>query len=633
MIGEEQTATGAQLASGLEAFNLLVKNIQAKDGQIWQEEDAVLFLQPGQTRYQLGIGSPDHACLYSDLIQTTLSGSISGGAASIPVTSLTGIASGDTFGVTLDSGTIAFSTVNGTPSAGNVPITPALPGAATSGALVFDFARPLSRPLKVTGARRLTWSTAAMVPLIPMSRLDFGNLANQTTPGTVGNFFFDPQTGEGAYANLISVFNVNPAPLSAAWGVRFTAQRPIQDFSNLANLPDLPAEWQAALKWMLAMEIGPEYGVAPPIFEMIEKMVQLRGPMLMAWGQEVQGTTTFPFTQSVYQLIARSLRICNAIGNDEVPTYGLVMNAFIALQSMILGWQASDIHVWCEEECILFPQTGQYQYQVGSASADHATLWNSFIQSQIAVTAPAAATSVSVVSAAGIQAGDNFAVQLDSGVNFWTTVNGAPSGNVVTLSQALPSQASSPALVFDYAVPLIRPLRLYGGRRYNYLSGIDTPMLMFARLDYEAQPNKATPGTATQFFFDPQTAPTPYGSQQLGTAQLNLWPNPNSNQFGFRFTAQRPLQILVDLTSALDFPAEWQNAIAFNLAVDLWPEYGRESSLPQSGGKGQAAQRDPVTYQEAKLIAAEKLRVARGWDREPQSVKFGVSMSPGYRRS
>ena len=43
-------------------------------------------------------------------------------------------------------------------------------------------------------------------------------------------------------------------------------------------------------------------------------------------------------------------------------------------------------------------------------------------------------------------AGDNFGIQLDAGTNFWTTVSGAPSGNVVTLAVPLPSQASQKAI-------------------------------------------------------------------------------------------------------------------------------------------------------------------------------------------
>jgi hypothetical protein len=625
-IGEDETPAGVELQNGLDAFNLLVKNIQVSGAHVWIQEEAILFLQPGQSRYQLGAGSPDNACLFADLTTTSITVNSTGTTAT--VASIAGINSGDTIGIQLDVGSIFWTTVDGAPSGATITLTAALPSQASLTNLVFDFAAPLSRPLKVRGARRFTYATQSETPLIPMTRRDYANLSTKQATGIVQNFFFDPQTGQGAYANLIAVMSFYPAALNDTMAVRFTAQRPIQDFATLANIPDFPAEWLAALKWMLAAEIGPEYGVPPTIMEIIKGQAGPKLEMLIAWDKEDTGTSTLPFVQPVYQLIARALRICNAIGPQDVPALGLVNNGIIALNALIQQWQASDIHVWCEEEAILFPQPAQPRYSISSASTDHATLFNTLIQTTLAVTAAAGAGTITLTSASGVQSGDNIGIQLDLGTNFWTTVNGAPAGNVVTLTNSVPSQASAPAIVFDYTTPLIRPLRVYGGRRYNYLSRIDTPMQMWARLDYQQQPNKNTTGVQTAFFYDPQTSPTPFGSSQLGSALLNLWPSPSNNQFGFRFTAQRPIALLTDLTSSADFPVEWQNAIAFNLALELWPEYGKE---PETG-VGYGAMARISAFQAVGMQAAEKLRMAQGWDREPESVMFGVAMYPGARR-
>ena len=627
VVGEEETPTGAELQNGLDAFNLLVKNIQASGAHVWLQEEAILFLQPGQSRYQLGAGSPDHACLFADLVQTALTAPASASATTIQVASIGGIGNGDTIGIGLTGGSIFWTTVSGAPSGNTVTLTAGLSGGASAGGLVFDYATALARPLKVRGARRYTYSTADEKPLIPMTRLDYANLSNKPAVGTVQNFFFDPQTGQGVYSNLIAVMNVFPSPADDTMAMRFTAQRPIQDFLTLANIPDFPAEWLAALKWMLAAEVAPEYGVPPPIMEIIKAQAEPKLALLVGWDTEETGTSTLPFAQPVYQLIARALRICNATGPLDVPSLGLVNNGFIALNAMIQEWQSHGIHVWCEEEAILFPQAAQQLYSLGTASPDHATLFNTLIQTSLAANAATSATVIQLASVSGIQSGDNIGVQLDSGVNFWTTVAAPPSGNDVTLAVGLPGPASASAITFDYTTPLIRPLRVYGGRRYNYLSAIDTPMQMWARLDYQAQPNKKTPGVQTAFFFDPQTSPTAFGSTQQGFAQLNLWPNPQNNQFGFRFTAQRPIALLADLTSSADFPVEWQNAIAYNLAVELWPEYGKEPEKQPGQNAGRM-----TTFQVTLGQAAEKLRIAQGWDREPESVMFGVAMYPGARR-
>jgi hypothetical protein len=57
--------------------------------------------------------------------------------------------------------------------------------------------------------------------------------------------------------------------------------------------------------------------------------------------------------------------------------------------------------------------------------------------------AASSASTVTVASASGIASGDVIGVLLDSGATHWTTVNGAPASNVITLAVALPSAAAS----------------------------------------------------------------------------------------------------------------------------------------------------------------------------------------------
>jgi hypothetical protein len=64
----------------------------------------------------------------------------------LPVSSITGIRNGDSIEVTLDTGELFVTTINGTPSGGNVTISPAMPATATSGNNVYDYAG------EVTGA-------------------------------------------------------------------------------------------------------------------------------------------------------------------------------------------------------------------------------------------------------------------------------------------------------------------------------------------------------------------------------------------------------------------------------------------------------------------------------------------------
>jgi hypothetical protein len=321
---------------------------------------------------------------------------------------------------------------------------------------------------------------------------------------------------------------------------------------------------------------------------------------------------SFSATQSVVTILNAALRNAQVIGAEETATGAQLQNGLDAMTAMCKAWQGSGIHVWCEEEDILFLQPGQTIYQIGAGSTDSVTLWDTLIQTTLASTAAAAADTLVLTSASKVNEGDNIGVQLDAGVNFWTTVEGV-TGSTVTLNASLPSQASAGAIVFDYTIPLYRPLRVMGGRRYNYLSMIDLPMQMWSRLDYQAQPNKYARGIPTAFFYDPQTGDGSYSQPQ---GQWNSWPTPQNNTNAARFTAQRPIQDIGSLANIPDFPVEWNAALKWNLALEIAPENG-------------------VPTEQISIIAQQAKRwydMASEWDRESESVLFGVAFTPGQRR-
>lgn len=322
----------------------------------------------------------------------------------------------------------------------------------------------------------------------------------------------------------------------------------------------------------------------------------------------------YTFSQSAVDLISASLRICQVINEEETATGAQLNNSLAAMNAMVKGWQVSGIHLWAEEEAILFPQPGQTLYSLGSTSTDHATLYDNLTQTTLAVTAASGATSVQLTSAAGFNAGDNIGLQLDAGTNFWTAVSGTPTGNTVALTAPLPSQmtASAAQVVWDYTTPLVRPLRAYTARRYIFQSKIENPLIMLARKDYQNLPNKYNQGTITQVFFDPQTG---QGAYQVPLAQVSLWPTPSNNQSGVRFTFQRPLQDLTNLANLPDLPVEWSVALKWNLAQEIGPELG--TPMDQMQLIGQMA---PMWYQRI-----------QAWDREPEGIRFGFAHEPGYQ--
>lgn len=200
---------------------------------------------------------------------------------------------------------------------------------------------------------------------------------------------------------------------------------------------------------------------------------------------------------------------------------------------------------------------------------------------------------------------------LDTGTTFWTTINGNPSGSTVTITAGLTSQASGGNTVIDYAPAnkIIRPLRIPFARRYAFApvggNPIETPMIAMSRQDYQNLPNKSSTGTPTQFFYAPYI-----GTGDLGPGQLSVWPVPIDSSFAMRFTWYRPIQDFTQASTIPDLPQEWANTLAWNLAYEIGLEY----EIP--------AQKWGIIVTKAQ----SSLDRVTGWDKEPESVLFGVDM-------
>lgn len=304
------------------------------------------------------------------------------------------------------------------------------------------------------------------------------------------------------------------------------------------------------------------------------------------------------YTLNENQIVLGALRKVGAIASGEQPDNQLVTDASQQLNTWMKQLSVEGIHVWTETEAILFLQPNQIQYVLGPASTDNATLLN-YTATTLSANV-SSGTSISVASIAGIASGGTIGITLNTGVLFWTTVNGAPSGTTVTLTSAITGAAASGNAVYVYASKIVRPLRIMGCRRRNLISGLDTTMgPMMSRLDYQNLPNKTTPGVINQVFYDPQ----------LGNGLLNVWPAPMDSSNAIRFTWQRPIQNFDALANTPDLPDEWINTLTWGLAELIGPEFD-------------------ITTQRMAMIqqqAAKSMDIMTTWDREPESIYLGVN--------
>lgn len=112
-----------------------------------------------------------------------------------------------------------------------------------------------------------------------------------------------------------------------------------------------------------------------------------------------------------------------------------------------------------------------------------------------------------------------------------------------------------------------KPLRLYEVRRKIISSGYEVPLTAWSRQQYLDQPNKTqAPSTPVNYYYDPQRT----------EGYLYLWPAPAANvvpQLTIIYDYITRLDDMLLSNNEADVPGEWLQALVWNLAVDLMPQY------------------------------------------------------------
>lgn len=274
------------------------------------------------------------------------------------------------------------------------------------------------------------------------------------------------------------------------------------------------------------------------------------------------GTATFGRNRD--QIIRAALRKISVIESGETPDADMVTEAAEALNVMVKHWQSTGIHIWRTQEATLFPQVSQVSYVISSTSADHAT--TSYTETALASAAINGATTITVDSVTGIASTYKIGIQVDDGTLHWTTVNGAPSGSVVTLTAGLNDSAALGNRVLIYQTDLVRPLKVLSARLYNFTSEIETPLTEMDRIEYQELPNKANSGSVNSFYYDRRGGATNSGL-------LYLWQAPSSVDDAVKMTVARPIEDFSAAANDPDLPVEWLRALEWGLADELADEY------------------------------------------------------------
>lgn len=185
----------------------------------------------------------------------------------------------------------------------------------TIGPVGADFTsyRPL-RALDGSFARQVSGGQNLDTPLQLLSRMDYMNLGNKGSTGTINSFYYDPQmstTAGGvsqpstAYnpANSVGIVYVYVTPSDTTRTLYLQVQRPIQEVTSATQVLDMPVEWYEGLTKVLGASLTDKYEVPEQRLVRIKQEAKMVWDEIADWGATEQAPVTF---QPDYQMNVRS---------------------------------------------------------------------------------------------------------------------------------------------------------------------------------------------------------------------------------------------------------------------------------------------------------------------------------------
>lgn len=176
---------------------------------------------------------------------------------------------------------------------------------------------------------------------------------------------------------------------------------------------------------------------------------------------------------------------------------------------------------------------------------------------------------ISAVGAGNIEigcAGDNIGIELDDGTIQWTYFKAALS-TTASFVTALTDAVAVDNHVYVYNKEIPRPDDIIEVRRRRS-DGLDVPLSIISRDKYIKMSDKTTVGTINSVYYDPQR----------NNGILKIWPACDDVQEYLVMTVRYPLEDLTASTDDFDFPPEWIETLAWNLATRVAPKYGKKLS-------------------------------------------------------
>jgi hypothetical protein len=257
-IGKTQNPSPEDYQFCSETLNLMIKAWINKGATLWKIQEIEVPMVASIPSYPIG---PTAGYLSTAGITITDGGSGTNGTYALGITDSGGTGATGTY--TVSGGTITAVTITAAGS-GYVSPTLSFPSGGVSGEdiTIVPIGLTTSRVQRILDQGNFIRNNTTTYdqPIFMISRQDYNRLGNKSTNGTVpSQFWYNPAFEVGNDNGTLYVYTVPGEQIDNT--MHLMAQVIINDTTSAVDLFDFPQEFLNALKWGLAYEVLPDYGV------------------------------------------------------------------------------------------------------------------------------------------------------------------------------------------------------------------------------------------------------------------------------------------------------------------------------------------------------------------------------------
>lgn len=264
-------------------------------------------------------------------------------------------------------------------------------------------------------------------------------------------------------------------------------------------------------------------------------------------------------------IIKKALRLVRVLDRNQPLQDDDRNDALEAFNQMILHIQTNYNNLWTMKQAVVLMEQGKQFYKCGPAG-DRVVARDDLRTQTLAGYTVTGSTSIVLSGALNVASGNSVGIQLTDNSFFWTTASASSTGATVSITDAMPSNASESARVYVYTDIIDRPLRILNAQSAWSITDSEIPLETFSRKEYFDQPDKTTQGQTSNYYYSPQ----------LTAGDLYVWPTAQSSLNVLRMTYVEPIETMITNIDAPQFPDEWQECLAYMLATRIMDEYGVE---------------------------------------------------------